>query len=445
MNCTGDATADRLSAQCYGNVAGRPVEVRVFRSYRPHNRLCYGLSLAHVSLSAQAKGCFSSNGQKELSANLTHSSLLLLTYLGVPTKSSLRLLLRPGPQRWALGIGSVIGPWRMDLSMGLRLERPGLYGWHGLLEFGRHSVTHKAEVTGRMRLESWCHIWADISVAWDSITSSVLLSGRCSGVGRLSWVQVRRVEGGVLHKTSLTVHGQAGKDGLKGSLGLENEQDSCQCLLSVLLKDQKVEVGWTLQHPWASLASIIPNRVDLQGSGQLSGTSLSGSARVSFNSCSALIDLTAAWEHSTSLRVILKQNMTTTVVPGELTVSMSTTTRQAELEVDSDACSMLLLANQHRGGEDRRTSWSVFVQQRCVLLKVREETRNQETCFPAEGKQKKHLHLGDDSCLSFTVQVALITHILHEKSTNKTMVEVSVNLQLDFSSVSTTLVQTETP
>ncbi|KAE8291162.1 hypothetical protein D5F01_LYC10756 [Larimichthys crocea] len=26
MNCTGDATADRLSAQCYGNVAGRPVE-----------------------------------------------------------------------------------------------------------------------------------------------------------------------------------------------------------------------------------------------------------------------------------------------------------------------------------------------------------------------------------------------------------------------------------
>ncbi|XP_026169161.1 uncharacterized protein LOC113134139 [Mastacembelus armatus] len=26
MNCTGDATAERLSAQCYGNVAGRPVE-----------------------------------------------------------------------------------------------------------------------------------------------------------------------------------------------------------------------------------------------------------------------------------------------------------------------------------------------------------------------------------------------------------------------------------
>lgn len=403
MNCTGDATADRLSAQCYGNVAGRPVEVRVFRSYRPHNRLCYGLSLAHFSLSAQAKGCYSSSGQKELRANLTHSSVLLLTYLGVPTKSSLRLLLRPGPQRWALGIGLVVGPWRMDLNVGLRLERPGLYGWHGLLEFGTRSAAHKAEVTGRMRLESWCHIWADVSAAWDSITSSLLLSVRCKGVGRLVWVQVRRVEGGVPLKTSLTVHGQAGKDGLKGSLGLENEHDSFQCLLSVLLKDQKAEVGWTLQHHWASLASIVPNRVDLQGSGQLSDTSLSGSARGSFNTRSAQIDVTAAWEPSTSLKVMLQQNLAATGVPGELTVSMSTTASQAEFKVESDVCSVLLLSNQHRGGGDRRTSWNFFVHQRCVLLKVSEETRK----LVSQQKESKRNIFTMEMTLVFPLQYML--------------------------------------
>lgn len=389
MNCTGDATADRLSAQCYGNVAGRPVEVRAFRSYRPHNRLCYGLLLTHISLSAQFKGCYSSNGQKELRANLTHSSTLLLTYLGVPTTSNLRLLLRPGPQRWVLGIGLVVGPWRMDLNVGLRLERPGLYGWHGLLEFGSRSVTHKAEVTGRMRLESWCHVWADVSVTWDSITSNLLVSVRCKGVGRLVWMQVGRVEGGVPHKTSLTIRGQAGKDGLKGFLGLENVQDSFQCLLSALLKDQKAEVGWTLQHHWASLASIIPNRVDLHGSGQLSDTSLSGSARVSLNTRSAQIDMTAAWEPSTSLRLILQQNLATTGVPGELTVTMWTTASRAELEVESDVCSMLLLANQQRGGGDRRTSWDVFVHQRCVLLKVREETRKSGRKLVSQQKESK--------------------------------------------------------
>lgn len=407
MNCTGDTTADRLSAQCYGNVAGRPVEVRVFRSYRPHKRLCYGLSLAHFSLSAQVKGCYSSNGQKELRANLTHSSVLLLTYLGVPTKSSLRLLLRPGPQRWALGIGLVVGPWRMDLNVALRLERPGLYGWHGLLEFGTRSIKHKAEMTGRMRLESWCHIWADVSGAWDSISSSLFLSVRCKGLGRLVWVQVRRVEGGVPHKTSLTVHGQARKDGLKGSLGLENEQDFCQCLLSVLLNDQKAEVGWTLQHHWASLASIIPNRVDLQGSGQLSDTSLSGSAQVSLNTHSALIDLTAAWEPSTSLRVMLQQNLASTAVPGELTVSMSTTAGQAEFEVESDVCSMLLLANQHKGGEDRRTSWNIFVHQRCVLLKVRKETRKSARKLVFQQKENQRNICTLEMNLVFPVQYKL--------------------------------------
>eukprot|EP00064_Thunnus_orientalis_P014659 superscaffoldBa00002579_g14706 len=369
MNCTGDATADRLTAQCYGNVAGRPVEVRAFRSYRPHNRLCYGLSLTHFSLSAQLKGCFSPNGQKELRANLTHSSALLLTFLGVPTKSGLRLLLRPGPQRWALGIGLVVGPWRMDLNVALRVERAGLYGWHGLLEYGSRSITNKAEMTGRMRLESWCHIWADVSVAWDSVSSTLLVSVRCNGVGRLVWEQVRRVEGGLPHKTSLTVHGKAGKDGLRGSLGLENQQDSLHCLLSVLLKNHKAEVGWTLQHHWASVASIIPNRVDLQGSGQLHDTSLSGSAQVSFNTHSAQLDVTATWEPFTSFRVTLQQNLATTGVPGAVTVSMLSTASQAQVEVESDVCSVLLLANQQRRGAGKMMSWNVFVHQRCVFLK----------------------------------------------------------------------------
>ncbi|XP_068456308.1 uncharacterized protein [Clinocottus analis] len=408
MNCTGDATADRRSAQCYGNVAGRPVEVRIYRSSRPHNRLCYGLSLAHFRLSARAKGCYSSSGQKELRANLTHSSVLLLTYLRVPTKSSLRLLLRPGPQRWALGIGLIADPWRMDLNVGLRLERPGLYGWHGLLEFGSCSVTHRAEVTGRMMLESWCHVWADVIVAWDSITSSLLLSFRCSGLGRLAWVQVRRVGGGVSRKTSLTVHGQAGKDGLKGALDFKNEQDSCHCFISALLKDQKADVEWTLRHHWASLDSVIPARVDVQGSAQLSDTSLPGSARVSFSTRSAQINLTAAWEPATSLRVMLQQNLATAAgVPGELTVSMSTTASQAELKLESDVRSVLLLANRHMGREERRTSWNLFVQQRRVVLKTLPPSQTSvnvsisrsvcstdlSTIFQTEGEQKGSLSL----------------------------------------------------
>lgn len=404
MNCSGDATADRLSAQCYGNVAGRPVEVRVFRSDRPHNRRCFGLSLAHFSLSAQLKGCYSSNGRKELAANFTHSSLPLLAYLGVPGKSSLRLLVRPGPQRWALGVGLFAGLWEIDLNLGLRLERPGLYGWHGLLKFGTRGLSHEAEITGRMRFGSGCHIWADVSATWNSVTSSLLVSVRCTGVGRLVWAGVGRVEGGVPHKTSLIINGKVGSDGLKGSLGLENDHDSFQCVLSLLLKGQKAKFGWTLQHHWASLASIIPNRLELQGSGQLRDSSLSGSARGSFNTHSAHIDITAAWEPSATLRVMLQQNLATTGVPGELVISISSADSQAEVVVESDACSVHVLANQQRGGADRRTSWKFFVLQRCVLLKVREETRKDRgNLFPSRRKQKKHFHLGDDFCLSVTV------------------------------------------
>lgn len=401
MNCTGDATAERLSAHCYGNVAAHPVEVRVSRSYRSHSRRCYGLSVAYVSLSAQAKVCYSPNGQKELRANLTHSSGLLLTYLGIPIKCGLRLLIRPEPQRKALGIGLVLGPWRTDLNVGLRLERPGLYGMHGLLEYGTRSVTHKAEVTGWIRLESWCRIWADVSIVWDSVSSSLLVSVRCTGMGKLVWVQTRNIQGGVPHKTFLTIHGQAGEHGLKGSLGLENQQDSLQCLLSVLQKDQKTEVSWILQHHWASLVSIIPKRVDFQGSGQLHNTSFSGNARFSCNTHTAQMDMTAAWEPSPSFRVILQQNLASSGLPGVLIVSMSTTANQAQFEVESDVCSMLLLTNRHRRGENRWTSWSVFVEQRYVLLKVREETRKHVRKLVSQQKESKRNIFTLEMTLSF--------------------------------------------
>lgn len=351
------------------------MEVRVFRSHRPHSRRCFGLSLTHASLSAQAKGCYSSDGQRELKANFSHSSVPLLTYLGVPSKSSLRVQLRPGPQRRALGIGLFVGSWGMNLNTGLRLERPGLYGWYGLLNVGTQGFTHRAEMRGRIKFDGWCHIWADVSVALDSVTLTLLASVRCKGFGRLVWLNVRSAEQGVDQKSSLTLSGQVGTDGLKGSLGLTNENDSLQCILSVLMKGHKVEFGWTLQHQWPSLVSVIPNRLDLQGSGQLTDALLSGTTRVSLNSRSAQINITADLELFTNLRVSLKQNLVPTGPPGELTLSISTAARQADLEVYMDGCSVRLLAKQHRGGVDGRTSWEIFAQQRCVLLKVREETR----------------------------------------------------------------------
>lgn len=377
------------------------MEVRISRSNKSHGRRCYGLSAAFVNLSTQATGCYSPNGHKDLRVNLTHSSGLLLTYWGIPIQCGLRILIRPGPQRKALGIGLELGPWRTDLNVGLRLERPGLYGVHGVLEYGTRSVTHKAEVRGWMRLESWCHIWADVGVVWDSVSSSLLVSVRCKGMGKLVWVQTRKIQGGVPHKTLLTVHGQAGEHGLKGSLGLEHQQDSLQCLLSVLQKAQKTEVSGILQHQWASLDSIIPKRVDFQGSGQLHSTSFSGNARFSCNTHTAQMDVTAAWEPSPSFRVTLQQNLASSVSPGLLVVSASTTANQAQFELESDVCSMLLFTNQHRGGEKRSTSWRVFLQQRCVLLKVREETRGHVQKLVSQLKQSKRNIFTLEMTLSF--------------------------------------------
>lgn len=387
MNCTGEAaTTDRLSAQCHGNVSGLPVEVRLFRSHRPHGRRCYGLSLNHARVVAQAKGCHSSDGHRELRVNLSHSSVPLLTRLGLPSKSSLRLQLRTGPQRRALGVGLSVGPWGMDLNLGLRLESPGFYGWHGLLQLGSHGLARVAEVRGRLKFDSWCHVWTDISAALGSVTVGLQGSVRCKGFGRLLWLNVRRAEEGGEQKTSLTLNGQVGTDGLKGFLGLENEHDSLRCTLLMLLKGRKVEFGWTLRHQWAFLTSVIPNRLDLHVSAQLADGLLSGTAGVSLNSRSAHIDFTAAREN---LRVTLKQNLVPTGPPGELTVSLSSVPDRVDLEVEAGQCTVRLLAKRRGGGVDGTSGWEVVAQQRCVFLKVSEETKGSRWSLVSQFEKNK--------------------------------------------------------
>lgn len=379
MNCTGDTTAERLSAQCFGHVEGQPVEVQTFRSYRPHNRLCYGLSFTQCSLNAQIKACFSSNGQREFSANVSHSSVLLRKHMGIPAKTALRLLLRPGPRRWALGIELLLGLWRTNLNLGLRSETDGLYGCHGLLEYGVHSVTHRAEVIGRMRVGK-CIIWTDATVVWDSVSSSLWMSVRCTGLGKMVWVQVSDTDGGAPHKTSLSLHGQLQKSGLKGSLEIENQQDSLQCLLSVLLKKQRAEVNLTLQHHWSSLTSAVPKTVDVRASCQQNDTLQYVRAQASVNNSNAQLEMSAAWQPSPSFSAVLKQNLTSAGLPRGLTVGMSAVGSRAKFEVESDVCSVLFLAKLHKrgrhggGAAGSRSDLIVLAQQRCGLLKVRMET-----------------------------------------------------------------------
>lgn len=371
MNCTGDAAAERLSAQCHGNLAGHPLEVRVFRSSRLHGRRCYGAWLTHSSLNAQAKGCYTANGQRELRANFTHSGLPELVRLGIPNQWGLRLLLRPGPQRWSLGIGLLLGSWVTDVNLGLRVEMPGVYGWHGFLVHGTRGTSHNAEITGRVRFESWCNIWADAAVVLDSGSWTLLASARCKGVGRLVWLYYGSEEGAEEQKTSLIIQGQRGANGLKGSLGLENGFDSLQILLSALLKGQKANFGCTLQHRWASVASFIPNRLDLQGSAQLSDASVSGEVRVSVNSRLARVNVTAAWDPFPALRVALQQNLAPSSAPEELTVRLSNTASRTLLEVECKTCELHILAAQQRTRADGTTAWNFVARQQCALLKVR--------------------------------------------------------------------------
>lgn len=380
MNCTGDAATDYLLVQCFGSVAGQPAEVRAFRSHRPHSsRLCYGLVLGYPGLTAQTKACYSPLGQAEFRANFTHSRLLLLA-LGLPFNSSLRLLLRPGPQRWGLGFGLVAGPWKVDLGGRLRMEAVGLYGWHGLVEYGTPSITHKAETRGQVRVEHWCHLRADVNGVWDSVSSSLVVSARCGGLLRVAWVQVRERDGAVAGRTSLTIIGRADRDGLRGSVGLENHQDSLHCLLSLILKEERFKLGWTLQHHWASLSTTVPARVDLHGAAQLHLASLSGSFLVSLEDADlAQLDITVTWDprpHIT-LRAIHQHSLTRLKdagVPEGANLSVLVEPSQAQVELESENCSMLAHGTSlHGGGRDRRM-WSLAFRQRCDLMKVREET-----------------------------------------------------------------------
>ncbi|XP_071348305.1 uncharacterized protein [Trachinotus anak] len=73
MNCTGDATADRLSTQCYGNVAGRPVETLL----PPQTS---------VNISISRSGC-STNFSAVLRAEEEQTGVLLLYLTCFPSLS----------------------------------------------------------------------------------------------------------------------------------------------------------------------------------------------------------------------------------------------------------------------------------------------------------------------------------------------------------------------
>ncbi|CAJ1071926.1 uncharacterized protein LOC122887130 [Xyrichtys novacula] len=98
MNCTGDATADRLSAQCYGNVAGGPVE-----SLLP-SQTSANISISRSGCSTNLSTIFQAEGEQEgsLSLNLScHPHLSLkssvqhsiepIQLLGLPTHGGLTL------------------------------------------------------------------------------------------------------------------------------------------------------------------------------------------------------------------------------------------------------------------------------------------------------------------------------------------------------------------
>ncbi|XP_031710756.1 uncharacterized protein LOC116387634 isoform X2 [Anarrhichthys ocellatus] len=105
MNCTGDATADRLSAQCYGNVAGRPVEGTVF----PASLALHGL-LSVVpcqltmtsSLRADSQDLSLELSQScrppSFSGTLTHSFLGLRSH-GVPQMITVEATAPGGPEQ----------------------------------------------------------------------------------------------------------------------------------------------------------------------------------------------------------------------------------------------------------------------------------------------------------------------------------------------------------
>ena len=260
----------------------------------------------------------------------------------------------------------VAGRWRASAAVGLRVEAAGAYGWHLLGEYGTPGGAHKTELTGRVRLTRWCHVWADVGGAWDSVRYRLTLTSRCEGLSRLAWTQVWDRD-----RTSLTVQTLPREDGLRVSLVLENQQDVLQCLLWMLLrKSHKAELRWSMEHQWASLAGVVPKRVDLQGSAQLlNNTSLSGSASLFLDASSAKGDgVGDAWTLHGPTRPLEAP------APGRLAFSMLAGSSQARGNLESEMCSVLVSGNLQRGTDDRRTVWRVYVHQLCPLLKVRGET-----------------------------------------------------------------------
>ncbi|XP_051279537.1 uncharacterized protein LOC127375918 isoform X2 [Dicentrarchus labrax] len=98
MNCTGDSTADRLSAQCYGNVAGRPVESLLPSQTSANISIARSGCSTYLSTALQAegeqKGNFSlhltCHPHLSLKASVQHS-IEAVQMLGFPTHGALIL------------------------------------------------------------------------------------------------------------------------------------------------------------------------------------------------------------------------------------------------------------------------------------------------------------------------------------------------------------------
>ncbi|XP_044075986.1 uncharacterized protein LOC122887130 [Siniperca chuatsi] len=98
MNCTGDATADRLSAQCYGNVAGRPLETLMPSQTSANISITRSSCSTNLSTILQSeveqKGSLSlhltCHPHLSLKASVQHS-IEAMQMLGFPTHGSLNL------------------------------------------------------------------------------------------------------------------------------------------------------------------------------------------------------------------------------------------------------------------------------------------------------------------------------------------------------------------
>ncbi|KAG7456895.1 hypothetical protein MATL_G00240760 [Megalops atlanticus] len=362
MNCTGEAAADRVSGQCSGSVSGEPAEVRAFHSRRPHKR-CQGAELRYGRSAARLEACRSTKNQTELTASASHS-FALLSSLGVPTEARVRAFLKPRLHRWLAVLGASLGEWRAYVSGQLTVAP--VYRWHGLASYSAPSSSRTAEVRGLVRTGP-CYFVADVSAALDGATSSLVVSARCGGL-RVTWVQLREGEGG--GRTSLTVLGQAGRNGVRGSLGLEKDEDSLHCQASLLLLEKRADVGWTLQHRWASLTGTVPDQLDLHGSVRAGHASVSGSARLSLGPGAAQLQLSAAWEPHTFVRAALQHGLPQlrdAGIPEDSSLSLSLGRGRARMELSSESCSVSAHGSLTSG---RSGTWSLAILQSCTWLQM---------------------------------------------------------------------------